>query len=106
MALTRMKLEANQSTSLPRSSTICIRPIASDSSTSPVQSMLRRRRGVSGQYAAIISADRMPTGRLTKNVQRQLATCVNQPPSVGPRIGPTITPMPQMAMARPRCSIG
>src|SRR6185503_3628380 len=41
-----------------------------------------------------------PTGRLTRNTQRQLKLSVSQPPSTGPRIGPIITPIPNIAMAR------
>ena len=43
----------------------------------------------------------MPTGRLMKNTQRQLKLSVSQPPSVGPMIGPTMMPAPQIAMAWP-----
>ena len=42
---------------------------------------------------------RMPTGRLTKKTQRQLKVSVSQPPRVGPMIGPTMIPAPQIAIA-------
>src|SRR5450830_2031327 len=45
-------------------------------------------------------------GILMKKTQRQLQLSVSQPPKVGPRIGPIITPMPQMAMAEPCFSRG
>ncbi len=46
------------------------------------------------------SANR-PTGRLMKNTQRQSKFSVSQPPSIGPRIGPTMMPAPQIAIACP-----
>ena len=42
-----------------------------------------------------------PTGTLMKNTQRQSKFSVSQPPSIGPRIGPTMMPAPQIAMAWP-----
>ena len=48
----------------------------------------------------------MPTGRLTKNTKRQLKVSVSQPPSVGPMIGPTMMPAPQIAIAWPCSSFG
>ena len=48
----------------------------------------------------------MPTGRLIRNTQCQEYWSVRKPPSAGPRIGPSITPMPQIAIAWPRCSGG
>ena len=41
-----------------------------------------------------------------KNTQRQLKLSVSQPPSVGPMIGPTMMPAPQMAIAWPWRSFG
>ena len=51
------------------------------------------------------SANR-PTGRLMKNTQRQSKFSVSQPPSIGPRIGPTMMPAPQIAIAWPTFSSG
>ena len=36
----------------------------------------------------------VPTGKLTRNTQRQLNVSVSQPPSVGPMIGATMIPAP------------
>ncbi len=47
-----------------------------------------------------------PTGTLMKKTQRQLKLSVSQPPSVGPRIGPTMMPAPQIAIAWPCFSRG
>ena len=77
------------------------------SARKPNQSKLSLRfAGVSSMMVERPSTVRMPKGRLTKNTQRQEKLSVSQPPSVGPMIGPSMTPMPQMAMAWPRCSNG
>lgn len=47
-----------------------------------------------------------PTGRLMKKTQRQSKLSVSQPPSSGPRIGPTMMPAPQIAIAWPTFSRG
>ena len=39
---------------------------------------------------------RMPSGRMRKNVQRQLMQSVTSPPKVGPRIGPITPPTPHI----------
>ena len=49
----------------------------------------------------IPSVHSTPTGRLIKNTQRQVKLSVSQPPSAGPMIGPSMVPMPQIAIAWP-----
>ena len=49
---------------------------------------------------------RIPIGRLMKNTQRQSRLSVSQPPSAGPRIGPSTAPAPQTAIAWPCFSGG
>ena len=41
-----------------------------------------------------------------KKTQRQSQVSVSQPPSVGPTMGPIITPLLQIAIAEPCCSRG
>ena len=46
----------------------------------------------------------MPSGRLIRKIQCQLACSISQPPMIGPRIGPSSIGMPRIAIRRPiRC---
>ena len=65
-----------------------------------------RRVGVSDMNTDSPNVVSTPNGRLTKNTQRHEYESVSQPPSVGPMIGPSITPMPQIAIAEPRLAGG
>ena len=65
-----------------------------------------RRVGVSDMNSQRPAVVRTPNGRLTKNTQRHEYELVSQPPSVGPMIGPSMTPMPQIAIAEPRLAGG
>ena len=47
-----------------------------------------------------ITAASAPTGRLTRNTQRQSKLSVSHPPSTGPMIGPIMIPPPNSAIAR------
>jgi hypothetical protein len=44
--------------------------------------------------------------QVDEDTQRQFSASVSQPPSVGPMIGPTMMPAPQIAMAWPWRSFG
>src|SRR3984885_9458809 len=78
-------------------------PMPSDRLKKPNQEKGESPRvGVSLMKTQRPAVVRMPNGRLTKNTQRHEYESVSQPPSVGPMIGPSITPMPQIAIAEPR----
>ena len=62
----------NQSFCSPRSRQNCSAPSAIASSAKPNMSNLRSWVSVLGMKRAMIRMHRMPTGRLTRNTQRQL----------------------------------
>ncbi len=99
--------DSNQPSCSPRSSIICNEPMPSDRLKKPNQENgTSRRVGVSLMKTQRPAVVRMPNGRLTKNTQRHEYELVSQPPSVGPMIGPSMTPMPQIAIAEPRLAGG
>ena len=57
--------------------------------------------GGSSTSAMVIRMATTPTGTLMKKIQRHEKLSVIQPPSVGPMMGATTTPMPYTAIAMP-----
>ncbi|MNN65754.1 hypothetical protein D3C81_1812790 [compost metagenome] len=99
----RISPEENQSSCSPRSRNSWKARIATLSEPKPIQSSLAcLSGGVSRTYLLMPNNASRPMGRLMKNTQRQLRLSVNQPPSMGPSTGPTITDTPNRAMAEPR----
>ena len=43
----------------------------------------------------------MPSGRLIRKIQCQLAVSISQPPRIGPKIGPSSIGIPSTAITRP-----
>ncbi len=100
-----ISLEPNQPLFWPRSRNNC----------SAASAMLSRAKPITSNgtfWSAFCSCRKVitptrqstPIGRLMKKTQRQEKSSVSQPPSTGPRMGATITPMPQMPMIGARSS--
>ena len=98
-----------QPSSLPndRDAVAVARPIPR--STAPAMSKRTTRRDsercAESTKSAATSAS-VPTGRLTKKIQRHERRSVRMPPSVGPVLTPSATKSPFIPSARPRCSGG
>ena len=103
----QVSVAPNQSLVSPRSSNICSAPMKRLSMAKPKKSNGRLRSvAVSATKRPMPATVSTPTGRLMKKTQRQLYVSVSQPPSVGPRIGATTMPAPQIAIAAPCRSRG
>ena len=100
-----IKLDPNQSSSSPRSSTTSSAPRKVATRRKPTTSNRACFSGLglsAGRRTAISAIVARPTGPLIKKHHRQVKLSASQPPSVGPTTGATTTAMPNSANACPR----